>query len=187
MNLAAYIFHQLCTSIKFAQNPKKKTPQIAYPRLLSEIFNQCGLIRNIKISKAVDLLEEQRASFINGTTLTYMKLVTSKKLKYPTHPLLKEDTKIPASDNTAFLFSNEPPETSKRKEKEQKKKKEEEPVKEKTFGKTTASGAGASEVKTISEKVGGSEGKDSEKGKVVASVKQPATEGLVQRFERFCL
>ncbi|MCI52270.1 hypothetical protein A2U01_0073514, partial [Trifolium medium] len=31
MNLAAYIFHHMCKSIMTAQNPTRKTPQVAYP------------------------------------------------------------------------------------------------------------------------------------------------------------
>ncbi|MCI27060.1 hypothetical protein A2U01_0048258, partial [Trifolium medium] len=68
-NLGAYIFNHLCKSIRSAQNPLKKTPQIAYPRLLSGIFYQCALTDSIERGQAWDLLEEQRASFINGKTL----------------------------------------------------------------------------------------------------------------------
>ncbi|MCI81702.1 hypothetical protein A2U01_0102976, partial [Trifolium medium] len=37
-----------------------------------------------------------------------MRLVSSKTLKYPTHPLLEGKPKPPNSENVAFLFSNEP-------------------------------------------------------------------------------
>ncbi|MCI53347.1 hypothetical protein A2U01_0074593, partial [Trifolium medium] len=37
-----------------------------------------------------------------------MKFVSSKSLKYPTKPLLKRKTTPQASDDTHFLFSNEP-------------------------------------------------------------------------------
>ncbi|MCI53762.1 hypothetical protein A2U01_0075009, partial [Trifolium medium] len=48
MNLAAYIFHHLCRSIMIAQNLTRRTPQVAYPLLLSELFFQCGIIKRIE-------------------------------------------------------------------------------------------------------------------------------------------
>ncbi|MCH93231.1 hypothetical protein A2U01_0014179, partial [Trifolium medium] len=108
INLATYIFNHLCSSIRSAQNPQKKTPQIAYPILLSEIFNQCGLVKRIQEAQAHDLLEETRRSFFNGHTLVHMKFVSSKSLKYPTKPLLKRKSVPQASDDIHFLFSNEP-------------------------------------------------------------------------------
>ncbi|MCI02186.1 hypothetical protein A2U01_0023218, partial [Trifolium medium] len=108
INLAAYIFNHLCTSIRIAQNPQKKTPQIAYPRLLSEIFNYCGLVKRIEEAQAHDLLEETSRSFFNGQTLARMNFVSSKSLKYPTKPLLKRTTRPQPSEEAHFLFSNEP-------------------------------------------------------------------------------
>ncbi|MCI28962.1 hypothetical protein A2U01_0050166, partial [Trifolium medium] len=75
MNLAAYIFHHLCRSILSAQNLTKRTPQVAYPRLLSEMFFQCGIIKRIEDAQVLDLLEEQRAKFINGYTLANMSML----------------------------------------------------------------------------------------------------------------
>ncbi|MCI26344.1 hypothetical protein A2U01_0047539, partial [Trifolium medium] len=92
-----------------AQNPLKQTPQIAYPRLLSEILYQCALTDRIERAQVWDLLEEQLASFINGNTLVNIRLVNSKSLKYPTQPLLERRTKEPIPENPTVLFSNEPP------------------------------------------------------------------------------
>ncbi|MCI50256.1 hypothetical protein A2U01_0071500, partial [Trifolium medium] len=75
MNLADYIFHQMCKSIRTTQNPTKKTPQVAYPRLLSELFYQCAVVKRIQEAEARDLLEEQRASFITGYTLSNMRML----------------------------------------------------------------------------------------------------------------
>ncbi|MCH85836.1 hypothetical protein A2U01_0006688, partial [Trifolium medium] len=178
MNLASYIFNHLCKSIRSAQNPLKKTPQISYPRLLSEIFYQCALTDRIERTQAWDLLEEQRASFINGKTLVNMNLVGSKSLKYPTQPLLEKKTKEPIPENPFVLFSNEPPEVileymrlmkeegikvtgdeiaKASPEDKQKKRKRIVKVKlgkiveEKTSGKTSASRAGAPEAKSTEE------------------------------------
>ncbi|MCI07668.1 hypothetical protein A2U01_0028737, partial [Trifolium medium] len=107
MNLAAYIFNHLCTCIRTSQNPLKKTPQIAYPRLLSEIFNYGGLVRRIEEAQAHDLLEETRRTFFNGQTLVNMKFVSSKSLKYPTKPLLKRTARPQPSEDTHFLFSKQ--------------------------------------------------------------------------------
>ncbi|MCH80540.1 hypothetical protein A2U01_0001310 [Trifolium medium] len=69
MNLAAYIFHQLCKNIKSAQHSSEQTPQVVYPRLMGGIFYRCGVIQRIIDAgeEAKDILEEQRASFITGT------------------------------------------------------------------------------------------------------------------------
>ncbi|MCH80268.1 hypothetical protein A2U01_0001034 [Trifolium medium] len=179
MNLAAYIFNHMCKCIRSAQNPLKKTPQIAYPRLLSEIFNQCGLVNRICQAEAYDLLEEKRASFINGNTLVNMKLASSRNLKYPTHPLLERQSRVHASDNNVVLFSNESkevileymrlmkeegvvitgadianvtPEDKQKKRKRIMKVKQEKAVEAKTTGNTSASGAEASQVKSSEEK-----------------------------------
>ncbi|MCH99027.1 hypothetical protein A2U01_0020038, partial [Trifolium medium] len=61
------------------------------------------------------------------------------------------------------------------------KEKKEEIVKEKTSDKTSASGAGTSEIRTVSEKNPESEGRDSEKGKAVESEKQPAAEETIKK------
>ncbi|MCH88343.1 hypothetical protein A2U01_0009227, partial [Trifolium medium] len=110
MNLAAYIFHHMYKSTRIAHNPTKLTPQVAYPRLLSEIFYQCAVIKRIQEAKAHDLLEEQRASFINGNTLSNTKLIPAKSVKTPNQPLLVNRVQEPIPEQPPVLFSNEPKE-----------------------------------------------------------------------------
>ncbi|MCH85831.1 hypothetical protein A2U01_0006683, partial [Trifolium medium] len=174
MNLAAYIFNHLCKSIRSAQNPLKLTPQIAYPRLLSEVFYQCAVTDRIERARTLDLLEEQRAFFINGSTLVNMKLAGSKTLKYPTQPLLESKKKTPIPENQPYLFSNEPPEVI---------------LEYIRFMKEQASGAEASKAKSTDDKktietaatkdVGASEVKETDKGKrpeATASEVKPVVE-----------
>ncbi|MCI08586.1 hypothetical protein A2U01_0029663, partial [Trifolium medium] len=110
INLVIYIFHHMCKCIRSAQNPTKLTPQVAYPRLLREIFYQCAVTNRIKQAEAHDLLEEQRASFINGNTLSNMKLIPAKSVKTPNQPLLINRVNAPFHEQPPVLFSNEPKE-----------------------------------------------------------------------------
>ncbi|MCI25178.1 hypothetical protein A2U01_0046367, partial [Trifolium medium] len=118
-------------------------------------------------------------SFINGNTLVNMRLVNSKILKYPTQPLLERWTKEPIPDNSAVLFSTEPPEVileymrlmkeqgihitsadiAKASPEDKQKKwkrivkvKQEKVIEAKTSGNTSASGVEASEAKFTDEK-----------------------------------
>ncbi|MCH86176.1 cullin-like protein [Trifolium medium] len=110
MNLPAYIFHHLCKSIRSAQHPTKLTPQIAYPRLLSDLFYQCAVTDRIARTQQMDLLEEVRALFIDGSVFVMLGLIKPGSLKHPTQPLLENITKEPIPENPPVLFSNEPPE-----------------------------------------------------------------------------
>ncbi|MCI08430.1 hypothetical protein A2U01_0029507, partial [Trifolium medium] len=103
MNLPAYIFHHLCKSIRSAQHLTKPTPQIAYPRLLSDLFYQCVVIDRIARTQQMDLLEEVRASFIDGSVLVKLNLIKPGSLKHPTHPLLEDRTKEPIPENPPVL------------------------------------------------------------------------------------
>ncbi|MCI28849.1 hypothetical protein A2U01_0050051, partial [Trifolium medium] len=97
-----------------------------------------------------------------------MRFLSSKSLKYLTHPLLEGKPRPPVSDNVPFLFSNEPPDVifefmrlmkdevviitgdniakvSPGKRKRIVKVKQELAAEEKTSGNTSASGAGVPE------------------------------------------
>ncbi|MCI16928.1 hypothetical protein A2U01_0038074 [Trifolium medium] len=108
MNLPTYIFNHLCKSIRSAQHPTRPTPQIAYPRLLSEIFYQCAVTDRIARTQQMDLLEEVRDSFIDGNVIVKLSMVKPKSLKHPTQPLLENRTTEPIPENPPVLFSNEP-------------------------------------------------------------------------------
>ncbi|MCI11012.1 hypothetical protein A2U01_0032110, partial [Trifolium medium] len=58
MNLAAYIFHQLCKSIRTAQNPTRKTPQAAYPRLMNKKRKKAVKIKQEKASEDKEIAAE---------------------------------------------------------------------------------------------------------------------------------
>ncbi|MCI07100.1 hypothetical protein A2U01_0028163, partial [Trifolium medium] len=107
MNLAAYIFHHLCRSIMTAQNLTRRTPQVAYPRLLSDLFFQCGIIKRIEDAQVPDLLEEQRDKFINGYTLSNMSML-KEAVNVPNHPLLMKKTSKPLPEVPPMIFDNEP-------------------------------------------------------------------------------
>ncbi|MCI13400.1 hypothetical protein A2U01_0034517, partial [Trifolium medium] len=89
-----------------AQNPTRKTPQVVYPRLMSELFYQCGIIKRILDAQVPDLLEEQRANFINGHTLANMRML-KEALKVPNHPLLVKKPSGPLPEKSPMLFDNE--------------------------------------------------------------------------------
>ncbi|MCH96281.1 hypothetical protein A2U01_0017265, partial [Trifolium medium] len=161
-----------------AQNPTKKTPQVAFPRLLSELFYQCAVVKRIQEAKAYDLLEEQRASFINGHTLSNMRLL-KEAIKTPNQPLLIKKVQAPISEEPPMVYSDEPKEVileymrllkeqgkiitgadiggassegKQTKRKRSVKVKLEKVDEEKTSDKTSTSGAGASEAKPTEEK-----------------------------------
>ncbi|MCI16434.1 hypothetical protein A2U01_0037576, partial [Trifolium medium] len=106
MNLAAYIFHHLCRSILSAQNLSKRTPQVAYPRLMSELFYQCGIIKMIEDAQVSDLLENQRAKFITGYTLANMSML-KETVKVPNNPLLVKKITGPLPENPPMIFDTE--------------------------------------------------------------------------------
>ncbi|MCI22280.1 hypothetical protein A2U01_0043456, partial [Trifolium medium] len=89
-----------------AQNLTRKTPQVAYPRLMSELFFQCGIIKRIQDAQVPDLLEEQRANFINGYTLANMRML-KEAVKVPNHPLLVMKPSGPLLEASPMLFDNE--------------------------------------------------------------------------------
>ncbi|MCI49751.1 hypothetical protein A2U01_0070995, partial [Trifolium medium] len=57
---------------------------------------------------AHDLLEEQRASFIDGNTLSNMRLVPTGGVKTPNQPLLINRVNALIPEQPPVLFSNEP-------------------------------------------------------------------------------
>ncbi|MCH93954.1 hypothetical protein A2U01_0014908, partial [Trifolium medium] len=133
------------------QNPTRKTPPVAYPRLMSELFYQCGIIKRIMDAQVPDLLEEQRANFINGHTLANMRLL-KEAVKVPNHPLLVKKPSGPLPEVLPMLFDNEP--------KKDKKRKRVAKVKQEEASEDKAVEATDSENKTTSEK---SKGKTTKK------------------------
>ncbi|MCI50805.1 hypothetical protein A2U01_0072049, partial [Trifolium medium] len=86
----------MCKSIRTVQNPTRKTPQVAYPRLLSELFYQCAVVKRIREAQVQDRLEEQRASFITSHTLANMRLLTNQ-------PLLVNKVQAPIPEEPPML------------------------------------------------------------------------------------
>jgi hypothetical protein len=79
MNWAKYIFHHLTKSIKASQDSSKINIHVIYPRMISEIFYQCGVIDAIRTAGATELLKGQRASFIYVATLSHIRFINDKK------------------------------------------------------------------------------------------------------------
>ncbi|MCH96598.1 hypothetical protein A2U01_0017585 [Trifolium medium] len=153
MKLPAYIFNHLCKSIRSAQHPTRLTPQIAYPRLLSDLFYQCVVTDRIARTQQMDLLEE--VGVIDGSVLVKLSLVKPKKVILAYISMMKDEgIRITAAD----IAQVSPVDKKKRKRVI----KQEKIKEEKTSGKASASGAGSSEAKS-SEEVKASEVKASEK------------------------
>ncbi|MCI69928.1 hypothetical protein A2U01_0091191, partial [Trifolium medium] len=74
---------------------------------MSELFYQCGIIKRIKDAQVPDLLEEQRARFINGHTLANMSML-KETVKVPNHPLLVKKISGPLPETPPMIFDNEP-------------------------------------------------------------------------------
>ncbi|MCI11989.1 hypothetical protein A2U01_0033092, partial [Trifolium medium] len=76
-------------------------------RLLSELFFQCGIIKRIEGAQFPDLLEEQRAKFINGYILSNMSML-KEAVKVPNHPLLMKKSSRPLPEIPPMIFDNDP-------------------------------------------------------------------------------
>src|SRR6266487_584349 len=72
LNWAKYIFNHLCKAVSATQKQSKPNVHVIYPRILSEIFYQCGVIDVIKAAGQDHLLRELRASVISVNTLSNM-------------------------------------------------------------------------------------------------------------------
>jgi hypothetical protein len=85
LNWAKYIFNHLCKAVSATQKQSKPNVHIIYPRILSEIFYQCGVIDAIKAAGHDNLIREIRASTISAHTLSNMNLLAGKEIQ-PSDP-----------------------------------------------------------------------------------------------------
>ncbi|MCI62464.1 hypothetical protein A2U01_0083721, partial [Trifolium medium] len=65
--------------------------------------------KRIEDAQVPDLLEEQRARFINGYTLSNMSML-KESVKVPNHPLFMKKPSGPLPEAPPMLFDNEPKE-----------------------------------------------------------------------------
>src|SRR6266487_862114 len=95
INWAKYIFDHLCKAVLNTQNQAKTDIHVIYPRILSEIFYQCGVIDIIKAAGHDYLLREIRASTISVHTLSHMNLLSEHKVK-PSDSLVPQSHSEPS-------------------------------------------------------------------------------------------
>ncbi|MCH93832.1 cullin-like protein, partial [Trifolium medium] len=69
-------------------------------------IQRCAVVKRIQEAEAHDLLEEQRASFINGHTLANMRLL-KEAIKTPNHPLLVKKVQAFIPEQSPMMFDNE--------------------------------------------------------------------------------
>ncbi|MCH79291.1 hypothetical protein A2U01_0000037 [Trifolium medium] len=106
INLPAYLFHFLCIYIK--NTKEKNTALVAYPRLLSELFYQCGLIERLKEVQDPMVNKTVRGKFFTAEVLVNMGKLKKKDLVYPNKPLTKEFKPRPLIDNIPQVYKIEP-------------------------------------------------------------------------------
>jgi len=84
------------------QNQQKNRTFVPYERLLSEIFHQGGMLKVLKLSKAIDdnQLGTMVGKYINGSTLYNMRLVKT---------VIKMDTDLQESNILSNLMDKFPP------------------------------------------------------------------------------
>ncbi|PNX89862.1 hypothetical protein L195_g045984, partial [Trifolium pratense] len=109
LNLAAYIFNQLCASIRAGMAVRNPSKKIVYPRLISELFHQCTVVRRIQEAGADFILTTARGTFLTGKSLKKMNLL-SEPVKYPNLPLLENHSLRPINEATPMVFEDEPKE-----------------------------------------------------------------------------
>src|SRR6266487_818113 len=85
LNWAKYIFNHLCKAVNAIQKQTKPNVHVIYPRILSEIFYQCGVIDVIKVAGHDNLIREIRAFTISAHTLSNMNLLAGKEMQ-PSDP-----------------------------------------------------------------------------------------------------
>jgi hypothetical protein len=86
LDIGKLLFIHLVDSINYCK------PIIRHGRLLSHMFTQCGLLDAIKPFFPCYGSFLVSSKIVNSTTLRYLKLVESKKIIHPTHPLLLRET-----------------------------------------------------------------------------------------------
>lgn len=75
VNLPRYIYHHMLWALE--ESHDKNRSLIPFERLLSEIFHQRGILKAIKLSKAIsdDQLGTIVSKYVNASTLKHMKMV----------------------------------------------------------------------------------------------------------------
>ncbi|CAJ2637754.1 unnamed protein product [Trifolium pratense] len=109
LNLAAYIFNQMCASIRAGMAVRNPSKKIVYPRLISELFHQCTVVRRIQEAGADYILTTARGTILTGKSLKKMNLL-SEPVKYPNLPLLENHSLRPINEVTPMVFEDEPKE-----------------------------------------------------------------------------
>ncbi|PNX81978.1 hypothetical protein L195_g038004, partial [Trifolium pratense] len=109
LNLAAYIFNQLCSSIRVGMAVRNPSKKIVYPRLMSEPFHQCTVVRRIQEAGADYILTTARGTILTGKSLKKMNPL-SEPVKYPNLPLLENHTLRPINETTHMVSEDEPKE-----------------------------------------------------------------------------
>jgi len=95
LNWAEYIFKHLCKAVLSTQNQDKPIVNVIYPRILSEIFYQCGVIDIIKAAGHDCLLREIRASTVSVHTFSHMNLLSGHEVQ-PSDPLVPQSHSEPS-------------------------------------------------------------------------------------------
>jgi hypothetical protein len=95
LNWAKYIFDHICKSVLLSQNQAKSDIHVVYPRVLSEIFYQCGVIDIIKATGHDYLLRECRASTLSAHSLACMNLLSELEAQ-PSEPLVYQSHSEPS-------------------------------------------------------------------------------------------
>jgi hypothetical protein len=106
LNLPAYLFHFLCGCIRNTQ--VKQTTLVAFPRLLSELFYQSGLVERLKEIRDRQVIHEIMSKFFTAEVLVNMQKIRKSELLYLQHPLLKKEVGRPFNANVPQVYKNEP-------------------------------------------------------------------------------
>ncbi|WJX91668.1 hypothetical protein P8452_73407 [Trifolium repens] len=106
LNLPAYMFHFLYGYIKNTQ--EKQTALVAFPRLLSELFYQSGLVERPKEIGERQVIHEIRSKFFTAEVLVNMLKIRKSEFLYPQQPLLKKEVGRPFNSNVPQVYKNEP-------------------------------------------------------------------------------
>jgi hypothetical protein len=106
LDLPAYLFHFLCGYIKNTQ--EKQTALVAFPRLLSELFYQGGLVEHLKELGEHHVVHEIISKFFNAEVLVNMQRIKKSELLYPQQPLLKKEVGRPFNPDIPQVYKNEP-------------------------------------------------------------------------------
>lgn len=91
INLHGYIFHHLCETIK--DNNKHKNKNVAYARLMFELFHQGRLIDSLKVASTSEDLDYIHGNFLSASVLTNLKLLKKNEVVLSKDPLKVRSSK----------------------------------------------------------------------------------------------